>query len=116
MGDGEPGPSHTVRHKALSAYYNVIYTLRHLLNSSLGQISTPSDLPEFRTLLDEVLCAPRNGDLKITKGSSDRSQQEAIDRILQELGRRRDFDEKGRDVLLSEDRVSSLPSLLAEYM
>lgn len=92
------GPK-TLRHKTLSAYYDHILTLEHLLVSVEGLLFH-SDPAEYRELLEHTICAPRGDKARVFPpyGPTDGTQQEAIDRILQDF--------RGSDVLLLGSRVS----------
>lgn len=92
------GPK-TLRHKTLSAYYDHLLTLEHLLVGVEGLLFH-SDPAEYRELLEHTICAPRGDKARVFPpyGPTDGTQQEAIDRILQDF--------RGSDVLLLGSRVS----------
>lgn len=77
--------SATLRHKTLSAYYPALTTLgAHL--STFPSLLYHSDPDQYRSLLETTVCAPNDkAGSAPPLGPAEWTQQEAIDRILQEL-------------------------------
>lgn len=95
VGDGH----RSWRHKALSAYYNNLVTLETYLQNVEGLLYY-SDAEEYQDLVRKTICAPRSDRLPPI-GVATGTQQEAIDRILDDL--------RGRpDVLLNGAKVRTL--------
>ncbi|RXK34877.1 hypothetical protein M231_07866 [Tremella mesenterica] len=95
-----------IKHKTLSSYYPHLHRLQDFISPHCDNLLQGSDIDDYTQLLRSTLCGVRESvpwpqrDQEAGCGL-DGTQQEAIDRILLEIGRRRD-----RDVLLSTDRVS----------
>lgn len=101
------------RHKTLSAYYPHLQTLHDYLTSSNGDnyLLLQKDTPDYRNLVTHTICAFHNEPMCSSipaTGEVYGSQQEAIDRILKELGRAPYRSGEGRNVLLSGDKVCPL--------
>lgn len=100
--------SASVRHKTLSAYYPVLTTLGSHL-SAFSTLVYHSDPDEYRALLTTTICAPCDtaGPAPLP-GVTAWTQQEAIDRILQDL-----VSARGRsgDALTLGTKVRLLPTL-----
>ena len=102
-----------LRHKTLSAYYPVLHTLSDHLTLATGDHSLllDEDVSAYRELLTKTICAVR-GDVGVPafplREGIRGTQQEAIDRILRELGRAVRRPGEGRNVLLAGDRVRVL--------
>nr|XP_031859765.1 uncharacterized protein CI109_004837 [Kwoniella shandongensis]KAA5526837.1 hypothetical protein CI109_004837 [Kwoniella shandongensis] len=105
-----------IRHKTLSAYYTSIQTLHScILSSTDGQSPLDRDDPdEYRQLLDTTLCCFRIEDdakrltFVLGGGGAEGSQQEAIDRILRELGKQAVREGTGGNVLVSGSRYPTV--------
>ncbi|KAK8849571.1 hypothetical protein IAR55_004906 [Kwoniella newhampshirensis] len=111
-----------IRHKTLSAYYGSIQTLHSYILCETGGQSPlqQDDIELYRHLIDSTLCAFRNEDdaskARIRPGAGgekhgegSRSQQEAIDRILRELGRQSIKEgDGGKNVLVSGSRYPAV--------
>jgi hypothetical protein len=103
-----PDSSGQVKHKALSAHYPSLVTLRSTLHAfPTTALERPDDPGAYTDLLKECLLASRTGGVwdpqpckKATTTSG--SQQEAIDRVLIEVSRR----DAGNNVLLFGLKVS----------
>ncbi|BEJ01730.1 hypothetical protein CcaverHIS631_0604120 [Cutaneotrichosporon cavernicola] len=82
---GDLGSEGTLRHKTLSIYYPVLMTLgTHL--TAVPSLVYNSDPTEYRDLLSTTICAPNAQAGTATPISPvQRTQQEAIDRLVQEL-------------------------------
>ncbi|KAL1408231.1 Telomerase reverse transcriptase [Vanrija albida] len=96
---GDPGPK-TLRHKTLSAYYERLVTLGGHLAAPVGdELVYHSDPAEYHALLRSTVCAPLvhgHGDWP-PRGPAEGTQQEALDRLIGELGK---GGGERRDVLL----------------
>ncbi|WWC95477.1 hypothetical protein V866_002341 [Kwoniella sp. B9012] len=111
------GGKRQLRHKTLSAYYPVLYTLSTLLTSTISNanadrpISKPNDPVAYKNLLDSSICAYRSNELKGQleeklkgcKRSSGLSQQESINCVLRDLSRNGE-----KNVLISGNRFPSV--------
>ena len=110
-------PQIGLRHKTLTAYYSHLSTLLdYLVLITLNKfILLQTESSEYRELLKSTICAthdlPDNHALSAER-TIHGSQQEAIDRILLELGRVSRKPGEGRNVLLAGDKVSYLPIFL----
>lgn len=106
----EPLPSGKLRHKTLSAYYPHLHSLLDYLTVSTGEegILIDKDVTDYLKLLQSTICATEDSLSSSTfpaEGEIYGSQQEAIDRILQELGRVSGKHGEGRNALLAGDKV-----------
>ncbi|OCF77899.1 hypothetical protein I204_01902 [Kwoniella mangroviensis CBS 8886] len=111
------GKDRQLRHKTLSAYYPVLYTLSALLTTTITYadtdrpISKPDDPIPYKNLLDSSICAYRSKEqkgqleekLKGCKRSSGLSQQESINCVLRDLSRNGE-----KNVLISGNRFPSV--------
>jgi hypothetical protein len=97
-----------VKHKTLSAYYPRICTLVDYLSHLTHQpIVIDTDHPEYKDLASSTLCAPpATYDAFPEHGDSHLSQQEAIDRVLSELGKQSRKPGEGLNMLLAGNRVN----------
>lgn len=105
MGDATSPP--TLRHKTLSVYYPHLTTLgTHL--APVPSLVYNSDPAEYRDLLNTTVCAPSAQAAPLPPpGPPHRTQQEAIDHIVQELTTARG--PRG-DALVWGTKVPSSPS------
>ena len=108
-----PSLPREVRHKTLSAYYSSLHTLFDYLTLSTGShdLLVEKDDPSYGDILSSIICAtlqcPEAGNFP-HRGTVYGSQQEAIDRVLQELGRVSCKSGESRNVLLAGDKVRTL--------
>lgn len=83
-----------IRHKTLSAYYPTLWTLQDYLNAQLGDpMVYHSDPEEYKRVLATTTCAPQRSAAPLTECEPEHiegKQQEVIDRILQEVGKKGD--------------------------
>ena len=99
-----------LRHKTLSAYYPHLQILFDHLAVSTGDeaVLLDSDNAGYRELLINTVCATSHAPEILSfplKGPIYGSQQEAIDRVLKELGRVLRKPGEGQNVLLAGDKV-----------
>ena len=110
-----PSLPRELQHKTLSAYYSCLHTLFDYLTLSTGSsdLLIENDEPAYRDFLKSIICAMPQGLEASTfprRGRTYGSQQEAIDRVLQELGRVPFKSRDSRNVLLAGDNVRGLTS------
>ena len=100
-----------VRHKTLSAYYPNLITIHDYILTAPGPstaaIIQESDTDEYKHLIKETICAFRTSVEGLSsKGVSQGSHQEVVDRVLVEVARRC-MREGKKNVLISSDKVCS---------
>ena len=109
--------SRSIRHKTLSAYYDHIRPLGQYLVSPSITLSKPDDPVAYTELLQNTLYAViRRDEVPAPPYSGiSGSQQEAIDRILVELGKL-SKPGIGRNLLLASNRVSLSLLLIVKFL
>lgn len=111
--------AHELRHKTLSAYYPHLHTLFDYLAVSIGRKSSllKDDSTDYVAVLQTTVCAIQDDSMPANfpiGGIVHDSQQEAIDRVLEELGRLSRKPGEGRNVLLAGDKVCLIVCVLTQ--